>query len=188
MDAEIAYSEWMHRVSGLFLLAIVATTLRERRPGARPILSAPIWLVFGLFVFLVVDARAWPLGEQSLEETLADHEAVQHKLFSLIPMAIGVAAWLTGAGWLDRRHWRLAAAALALAGGVGLLVHVHGGHTHLVADRVYLQHAIMAAGTFALCAAALVAARLGRLEPVFARAWPALLAFVAVALLAFREA
>ncbi len=141
---EIAYSEFNHRSSGVFLLAITAVAFWQalRRPrGAWPAVIAALWIAFGIYLFVRSDPEAWPWGPLGLFESLRDTEVLQHKILTLIPIVIGLLEGLFGYGILTGRPSLGLMALLALGGGTGLFLHFHEGRFHL--DRIYVQHAAM---------------------------------------------
>jgi hypothetical protein len=141
---EIAYSEFNHRSSGVFLLVIAALAFwQSRRPprGVWPGVLAALWIAFGVYLFVRSDPEAWPWGPLSLVESLRDPEVLQHKILTCLPIVIGIAEGLHGYGLLSRRRRPWIIAPLALAGGAYLFLHFHSGQFHL--DWIYLQHAAM---------------------------------------------
>jgi len=185
--AEIAYSEFNHRSSGVFLLVIAAVTFwqaRGRRRGAWPALGAALWIAFGVYLFVRSDPEAWPWGPLGLVESLRDSEVLQHKLLTLIPVAIGVAEGLYGYGAVRRRPSLKLTSALALAGAVGLFLHFHEGRLHL--DWIYAQHAALGLAGLAAGMGLLLSRRAepgSRLHLL----WPAFLVVVAAGLLFYTE-
>jgi hypothetical protein len=186
---EVAYSQMNHRIAGAFLLVLAglaawAAAARGVLPRA---LAAPVWLVFGVYLFLTADPEAWPLGGGTLREALADPLVVQHKVLSLIPVAIAAVEALAAVGRGIRLGW-LAVPVLAVAGGVGLFLHDHDGGFHL--DRAFIQHAVM--GTAGVAGGA-VLFLMRRRAVAFGRAsrlrwaWPALLLTTALVLVLYSE-
>src|SRR5688572_8606247 len=56
--AEALYSQFTHRASGVFLIVLAAVIFWEGRPGRRfpwNALSAPLWLGFGVYLFISSD-------------------------------------------------------------------------------------------------------------------------------------
>lgn len=184
--AEVAYSEFNHRSSGVFLLVIAAVAFWQalgRRRGAWPAVSAALWIAFGVYLFVRSDPEAWPWGPLGLLESLRDSEVLQHKLLTLIPIAIGVAEGLYGYGGVRRPSLKLTSA-LALAGGVGLFLHFHEGRLHL--DWIYAQHAAM--GVAALAAGmGLLLSRRAEQGSRLHLLWPTFLVLVAAGLLFYTE-
>jgi hypothetical protein len=141
---EVAYSEFNHRSSGVFLLVIAAFAFWQalRRPrGIWPGVIAGLWVVFGIYLFVRSDPEAWPWGPLGLIESLRDTEVLQHKILTLIPIVIGVAEALYGYGLVRFRPSLGFMSLLSLGGGIGLFLHFHQGRFHF--DWIYLQHAAM---------------------------------------------
>ena len=183
---EVAYSQFNHRSAGAFLILLAGVILWESRRGRRfpwNALSAPIWIVFGLFLFIRSDPEAWPFGPKAFADIFADPVVLQHKLLTPIPIVIGLVEGLRAAGYLRHAAWRYLFPALGLFGGTYLFFHFHGGGFHL--DRIYLQHAAMGAASLGVAVTVLVARRqhLIRLR----RLWPVLVLFLGLILLAYSE-
>ena len=186
--AEAAYSTLNHHVAGTLLLVIAVTTWWEtRRPRRLPwsAVSAPLWMAFSVYLFLSVDPEAWPLGPGTPADALADALVVQHKALAAIPMVIGVVEMLRRAGWLRSSWWRAVIPTLALLGGTAMFVHSHRGGVHL--DWMFLHHAAIGAVAVIGGAALFLAQRTEAGRAVLARAWPALLALIALLLLVYSE-
>ena len=142
---EIAYSEFNHRSSGVFLLTIagLAFWLALRRPRSLvwPGVTALLWIVFGVYLFVRSDPEAWPWGPLGLLESVRDTEVLQHKVLTCIPVGIGLAEGLYGYGLIKGRPRMWVLSLLALGGGTGLFLHFHRGKFHL--DWIYFQHVAM---------------------------------------------
>jgi len=187
-EAEAAYSTLNHHVAGALLLVIaIAVWWESRRPRRLPwsAVSAPLWIAFSVYLFLSVDPEAWPLGPGSVADALSDLLVVQHKALAAIPLVIGVVEVLRRAGWLRSSHWRAVVPVLALLGGSTLFLHSHHGGLHL--DQMFLHHAVMGAAAVTGSAALFLAQRTETGRAVLVRAWPALLAVMAILLLVYSE-
>ena len=147
-EEELAYSLFMHRSSGVTLIVlgvlVLADRLTKRREGRFQIGIGIVWLLFGLHLFIRSDPEGWPIGPAGFLESFSmptASEWIQHKVLSLIPLALGV--WT----FLSRRVPMSAPVSYALGGllalgGAGLLVHQHADHPTM--DIVNLQHRLMA--------------------------------------------
>lgn len=187
-EAESAYSTLNHRVSGVFLLMIAIVVWWERRRPRRlpwSAASAPLWMAFSVYLFLSVDPEAWPVGPGTIADALADGLVVQHKVLSAIPMVIGVVELLARSGVLRSPRWRLVLPLLAFLGGASLFVHTHDGAFHL--DRMFLNHALLGAAAIAGAAILYVVQRTDTTRALLHRAWPTLLAAIALLLLVYSE-
>jgi hypothetical protein len=142
--AGIAYSEFNHHLSSIFVLVIgVAELLRAF--GVRTGFLLPIAMFLsGAFLLIWSDHEAWPIGSLGFIQTFfgGDWEIMQHKLFGILPMSVGIIEGLRRLGWLQHPGWRMPLPAFAIIGGYLLLSHHHGGHPG--ADKIAMHHAIMA--------------------------------------------
>ena len=157
---DLAYSLFMHHSSGAALIVLGVLVLTDRltkqRHGALQMGIGVVWLVIGAHLFIRSDPEGWPIGPAGFMESFSMPTAgewVQHKLLSLIPLALGI--WTL----LSRRvpanaYWSYALGGLLALGGAALLVHQHLDHQTM--DFVNLQHRFMAL-TALLIAAFLVA-------------------------------
>ncbi|MEP6601333.1 MAG: hypothetical protein ABJB49_05915 [Nitrospirota bacterium] len=142
------YSLFMHQSSGVALIVIAILILSDRlmrgRIAAIQFGIAIIWLGFGMHVFIRSDPEGWPIGPAGFLESfsmLTSKEWIQHKLLSLIPLALGL--WTL----ISRRRAMKASSTYALGGvlalgGAALLFHQHLNHQSM--DIVNLQHRFMA--------------------------------------------
>ena len=142
------YSLFMHHSSGIALVILGILVLSDRltrgRIAALQLGIALIWLGFGAHLFVRSDPEGWPIGPAGFLESFSmptSQEWIQHKLLSLIPLALGV--WTL----ISRRRAPKAALSYALGGllalgGAALLFHQHLEHQTM--DIVNLQHRFMA--------------------------------------------
>ena len=147
-EEELAYSLFMHRSSGVTLIVlgvlVLTDRLTRRRERRFQVGIGIVWLLLGLHLFIRSDPEAWPIGPAGFLESFSmptASEWIQHKVLSLIPLALGV--WT----FLSRRVPMSAPISYALGGllalgGTGLLVHQHADHQTM--DLVNLQHRFMA--------------------------------------------
>src|SRR6185437_7819434 len=91
--ADIAWSEYNHHWSGLFVLAIGILSLLNAA-GLRWARHWPL-LFLGLagFLFLRSDPENWPLGHIGLIESLRDVEVLQHRVFVVLLIAFALFEW-----------------------------------------------------------------------------------------------
>lgn len=150
----IAYSDRNHHVAGILVLLIGLTELREALT-----ITFLAWLRFllpaamlsaGSLLMIWSDHDAWPIGSLNLAETFygIDHEILQHKLYSILSLAVGLIELLRRAGRLPHAFWNVPLPAFAVIGGLMLFLHSHGIHPS--AQAIAFNHAVM--GTMAIVA------------------------------------
>ena len=124
-DADRAWSEYNHHVSGLFvlLMGLLSWVELAGAPWARH------WpLVFlGLAAFMLVrnDPGAWPLGPQGFWEGMAAPSVLQHRVFVLLVIVFGLFEWMVRTGRLGAPPCALLFPLLCAVGGGLLLTHSH---------------------------------------------------------------
>ncbi len=123
-DADRAWSEYNHHVSGLFVLVMGGLALLARA-GVRAARHWPLLFV-GLAAFMVVrsDPEAWPLGGQSFWAGMTDLEVSQHRIFVLI-VGAALVEWMVRTGRLRAPGAALVFPLLCAVGGGLLLAHGH---------------------------------------------------------------
>ncbi len=143
----IAYSEFNHHFSGIFILLVGVTELW----GALGI-GLLAWSRFllplamlgaGGHLLIWSDHEAWPIGSLSFAQTFfgGDWEMLEHKIYALLLLSVGA---IEGLRWSDQlRHtlWTIPFPAFAIVGGLMLFLHSHGVHPS--AHKIALDHAIM---------------------------------------------
>lgn len=150
----IAYSDRNHHIAGILVLLIGLTELREalaitRLAWSRFLLPAAM-LSAGSLLMIWSDHDAWPIGSLNLAETFSgtDHEILQHKIYGILSLAVGLIELLRRAGRLHHAFWSIPLPAFAVIGGFMLFMHSHGIHPS--AQAIALNHAVM--GTLAIAA------------------------------------
>jgi putative copper resistance protein D len=141
-----AYSERNHHLAGVLVLAIGASELLSvlGRGAARSRFVLPAaMLVAGTFLMIWSDHEAWPVGRLSFADTFlgGDWEMVQHKLYGVLLLAVGLTEWQRRAGRLRHALWGAALPVFAIVGGVMLFAHSHGAHP--AAAKIAFHHTIM---------------------------------------------
>jgi hypothetical protein len=182
--AEALYSQFTHRASGAFLIVLAAVIFWESRPGRRfpwNAMSAPLWLGFGVYLFISSDPEAWPYGPKSFIEIFYDPLVLQHKLFAILLVVIGTIEALRAYGAIRARFL---VPVLATIGGISLFIHFHDNKFHI--DAIYLQHAAMGLTAVALGTTLFIARKM-HAERVVSWAWPAFLVLMATVLLFYVE-
>lgn len=191
------FSEFNHRMAGLFLLLIGVVVLAhkpiERRwPAGR--YAWPVFLLLpGLYLLFLSDPESWPIGSQSLYYVITvNHQVFQHKLFSLLLLALGAFEFERVRGSIAAAWSALLFPLLAMGGSVLLLFHAHppGGHTpQMMLSMMHIEQQHL---RFAFVGA-LIAGSKGLSEMdwrgrrFFIYAWPALMIVLGVLLMMYTE-
>jgi putative copper resistance protein D len=152
--AGIAYSEFNHHLTGMLVLIIGLSEVRQA-------LVMPYWawtrfllpgalLAAGSFLLVWSDHNAWPIGSLSFMQTFfgGDLEIIQHKSYGLLSVTVGIIELLRRFGQLGHAVWATPLPVFAIIGGLMLFGHSHGVHPS--ANRIAIDHAIM--GTMAVTA------------------------------------
>ncbi len=187
---DIAWSEYNHHWSGLFLLAIGMLALLERA-GARWARHWPLMFVgLGGFLLLRSDPEVWPLGDIGWFAAFRDVEVVQHRMFVVVIAVFGVFEWMVRTGRLRRPGFALVFP-LMCAGGSALLFT----HSHAIANvkdqlLIELTHTPVALAGIVAGWARWLQLRLppGRATRAAGWVWPVAFALIGVLLVLYREA
>lgn len=149
-EEEKAYSLFMHRSCGIALIGlgafVLADRLTKRRYGAIRKGMGVIWLLMGVHIMLNADPTDWPLAASFMESLNrpGSSEFLQHKVLSLIPMAIGLYAMLVARREKPNPSVGFAMAAVLALGGLALLYHEHEHSPGMDMALIVKQHNIMA--------------------------------------------
>jgi putative copper resistance protein D len=123
--ADVAWSEYNHHWSGLFLLAIGALSLLHAA-GLRWARHWPLlFVVLAAFLFVRSDPEAWPLGDIGFFASLRDTEVLQHRTFVLLIAAFGIFEWRVRVARTVKRWAALVFPLFCAVGGTLLLTHSH---------------------------------------------------------------
>lgn len=124
-DADRAWSEYNHHVSGLFVLAMGVLAIAQVG-GARRARHWPlIFLGLGAFMLVRNDPGAWPLGPQGFWAGMREPSVLQHRVYVLMVVVFGVFEWMVRTGRLRAPRCALVFPLLCAAGGGLLLTHSH---------------------------------------------------------------
>jgi putative copper resistance protein D len=187
--ADIAWSEYNHHWSGLFVLAIGILALLNQA-GLRWARHWPL-LFLGLagFLFFRSDPETWPLGDIGFFESFRDVEVLQHRMFVVLIVVFALFEWRVRAKNIRHGWMPLVFPLMSAAGGALLLTHSHAISNVKDQLLIELTHTPLAlAGIVAGWSRWLEL----RLAPPASRVagwvWPICLVFVGCLLLLYREA
>ena len=128
-----------HHIAGFGIIFLALLTYLEERNFAKLKYLKYFWptllYVIGFAVLIWSDPGTWPDGDTPLS---TQPEAIQHKIFALIALAIATVELFRRTGTLRHLAWRGVLSGAILTAGVFLLFH-HGRHVHVV----HLQHRAM---------------------------------------------
>jgi cell wall-active antibiotic response 4TMS protein YvqF len=128
-----------HHIAGFGIIFLALLTYLEERNFAKLKYLKFFWpvllYVIGFAVLIWSDPGTWPDGDTPLS---TQPEAIQHKIFALIALAIATVELFRRTGTLAHIAWRAVLSGAILTAGVFLLFH-HGRHVHVV----HLQHRAM---------------------------------------------
>ncbi|MGH7414075.1 MAG: copper resistance D family protein, partial [Candidatus Rokuibacteriota bacterium] len=126
-DADRAWSEFNHHISGILVLTMGLLALLHAASGRAA--WARHWpLVFlGLAAFMMVrnDPGSWPLGPEGFWEGWLVATVAQHRVFVMIVVVFGIFEWMVRSGRLRSRRAALIFPLLCVVGGGLLLTHSH---------------------------------------------------------------
>ncbi len=139
-EEDADFSNRNHHVAGWMVLAIgglmFLTALQVRQaPWLRPTWTV-IAMAIGVLILIFSDPEGWPIGYQTLAQSLASEEVREHKLSGVIVLALGLVEFLRVRGRLTHRSWGLLFPLLCIGAGAMLM-----GHHHAVSNFSYLGRA-----------------------------------------------
>ncbi len=193
-------SEFNHHLAGLFvivagILILTESHLAKRWPVVR--FAWPMcFLAAGLFVLIFSDTEIWPFGPQTPWYAITHNaEDLQHKIFSIILLALGYVEFQRVRGRLKSPWANWFFPLVGAAGAILLLFHVHSGdmqapHAMESMARIQIQHRWFAATGFGVALSKGVAALTKtpqKWQHFFRTAWPALLIILGILLTRYTE-
>jgi putative copper resistance protein D len=186
---DIAWSEYNHHWSGIFVFAIGVLALLNQA-GLRWARQWPlVFLGLGAFLLVRSDPEVWPLGDIGLLESLRDVEVVQHRVFAALPIAFGLFEWGVRTGRI-KAPWAAYVFPMICAGGGALLLT----HSHAIAnvkDQLLIEwtHTPLALAAIVAGWSRWLELRLpGRVARISAWVWPVCFVLIGVMLFFYREA
>ena len=187
--ADIAWSEYNHHWSGLFVLAIAVLALLNQG-GLRAARHWPLlFLGLAIFLFFRSDPEVWPLGKISFLDSLRDVEVVQHRFFVVLIVAFGLFEWRVRATAWRSRWAPLVFPLVTAGGGAALLTHSHAIANVKEALLIELSHTPLAVVAIAAGCARWLELRLdGRTARIAGWVWPICFFVIGLLLLSYREA
>jgi putative copper resistance protein D len=186
---DVAWSEYNHHWSGIFVLAIALLALLNQA-GLRWARHWPL-LFLGLAAFLFVrsDPETWPMGNIGLLESLRDVEVLQHRVFVLLIIIFGLFEWRVRTGGLARGAASLVFPLITAAGGALLLTHSHAIANVKDQLLIELTHTPLALAGISAGWARWLEIRLpGRGGRIAGWVWPLCFVLVGLLLMNYREA
>jgi putative copper resistance protein D len=187
--ADIAWSEYNHHWSGLFVLAIGILALINQA-GARWARHWPlVFLGLAVFLFLRSDPEVWPLGVEGFWESLRDVEVLQHRFFVLLTVLFGLFEWRVRAGGWANKRAAMVFPLVTAVGGAALLTHSHAIANIKDQLLIELTHTPLALAGIAAGWARWLEIKLdGRVARIAGWTWPACFVFIGILLMLYREA
>ena len=187
--SDIAWSEYNHHWSGIFVLAIGLLALLNQA-GLRWAKHWPLlFLGLAAFLFLRSDPEVWPLGPEGFFSSLRDVEVLQHRVFVLLVVVFGVFEWRVRAGGWTNRWAPLVFPLICASGGALLLTHSHAISNVKDQTLIELTHTPLALAAVAAGWSRWLELRLtGRASRVAGWVWPVCLVLIGFILLGYREA
>ena len=187
--ADVAWSEYNHHWSGLFVLLIGVLALLNQA-GVRWARHWPLaFLGLAVFLFLRSDPEVWPLGSVGFFASLRDVEVLQHRVFVILTAAFAFFEWGVRTGRIKDPRAALVFPLLTALGGALLLTHSHAIANVKEQLLIELTHTPLAlAGIAAGWARWLEIRADGRVARVAGWVWPVCFVLIGIILLWYREA
>jgi putative copper resistance protein D len=190
-------SEFNHRLAGLFVIVAGIFILSESYLAKRWPLVRYAWpmcfLAVGLFVLVFGDTEIWPFGPQTPWYAITHSgEDLQHKIFSVILLAIGYVELQRARGRLRAPWAKWFFPVTGVVGATLLLFHVHNGdmqapHAMETMEHIQKQHRWFAATGLGVALANGLAGTPQKWQQLFKKAWPALLIVLGILLTQYAE-
>lgn len=190
-------SEFNHHLAG-FLVALAGIALLwEDRLAKRWPLVRYAWpacfLAAGLFLLVFSDTEIWPFGPQTPWYAITHNmEDLQHKLFSVMLLAIGYVEFERARGRFKAAWSAWVFPLVGMAGAILLAFHVHGGnmrapHAMETMEHIQKQHRWFALSGFGIALTNGLAETRSKWQQVFKKTWPTLLIVLGILLMHYTE-
>jgi len=193
-------SEFNHHLAGLFVIVAGIFILAERPLAKRWSAVRYVWpmcfLSAGLFLLVYSDTEIWPFGPQTPWYAITHNvEDLQHKIFSIILLALGYVEFQRSRGRLKSPWAAWFFPVVGAAGAILLLFHVHSGDMQApnamdTMRHIQNEHFWFAATGFGVALTNGVAGLTKtpqKWQRYFKTAWPALLIILGVLLTRYTE-
>ena len=190
-------SEFNHHLAGVLVIFAGIFILAQDRLAKRWPLVPYAWpmcfLAAGVYLLVFSDTEIWPFGPQSPWYALTHNaEDLQHKIFAVILLALGYVEFQRARGRLKVPWAAWFFPAVAVAGAILLLFHVHGGdmqapHAMESMERIQMQHRWFAATGFGIAIANGLSETPVKWQQFFRKAWPTLLIVLGALLTQYSE-
>ena len=186
---DIAWSEYNHHWSGLFVLAMGVLGLLNRA-GIRWARHWPLVLLgLAVFLFLRSDPEVWPLGDEGIIASLRDVEVLQHRMFVVLIIIFALFEWGVRTGRFRQPKLALVFPLLTALGGALLLTHSHAIANIKDQELIELTHTPLAlAGIGAGWSRWLEIRADGPVRRWAGWVWPVCFMFIGILLILYREA
>jgi hypothetical protein len=177
-------------LSGVFILA--QGILTKKFPALAYAWPA-CFLLSGLFVLVYSDTELWPFGYKPwIQGTITNPEVIQHKLFAVLLLGVGVIETVRVRRSLKSVWLGLIFPVLAVAGSVLLLFHSHStgmrGPNHMaIMARIKAEHLSYSVTGMCIGFTKGLAEIAPKWQIVFARIWPILMVVLGVLLMRYVE-
>ena len=190
-------SEGNHHLIGFFValggaFILLQDSLKKRFPAVR--YAWPVcFLLSGIFVLVYSDTELWPFGPKPwIQGTISNPEVIQHKVFAIILLGLGLIEVLRVRGVLTSMWAAWVFPVLAIAGSALLLFHSHHsgmrGPNHMaIMARIQAEHLSYAATGFGIGLTKGLAEVDTRWQTIFAKLWPTLMIVLGVLLMFYVE-
>jgi len=193
-------SELNHHIAGLFVIFAGIFILAESRLAKRWPVVRYAWpmcfLAAGLFLLVYSDTEIWPFGPQTPWYAITHNaEDLQHKIFSIILLALGYVEFQRTRGRLKSTWAAWFFPVVGAAGAILLLFHVHSGDMQAPnamesMEHIQNQHRWFAATGLGIALTNGIAGLTKapqKCQQFFRTAWPALLIILGVLLTRYTE-
>ena len=189
---DVAWSEYNHHWSGLFVAAIGILALLNRAGCGWARHWPLLFIGLGVFLFVRSDPEVWPLGDIGFFESFRDVEVLQHRAFVVLIVGFALFESRVRAGVGSPNSALVFPLMCAIGGGL-LLTHSHAIANVKEQLLIELTHTPLALAGIAAGWARWLELRLDRSEsPRMIQAaswtWPVCLLFCGLMLLNYREA